>query len=85
MELVSEYKESMTTFIANCIQTLQRIPRIVPSLRIDPDMVVPEQIVFREAVYNAVTLNALALYDFVDFDSWLTSIIPAELAFSGSR
>jgi hypothetical protein len=51
----------------------------------DPDMMTPEQIIFRESVYNAVTLNALALYDFIDFDAWLTSIIPAELAYSGPQ
>jgi len=45
----------------------------------------PEQVIFRESVYNAVTLNALALYDLIDFDSWLTSVIPAELAYTGPQ
>lgn len=52
---------------------------------IDPDMMIPEQVIFRESVYNAITLNALALYDLIDFDSWLTSVIPAELAYSGPK
>jgi hypothetical protein len=46
-------------------------------------MMTPEQIIFREAVYNAITLNSLALYDLIDFDEWLVSIIPAELSYSG--
>lgn len=45
----------------------------------------PEQLIYRESVYNAVTLNALALYDSVDFDTWLTSLIPAELEYSGPQ
>ena len=45
----------------------------------------PEQVIFRESVYNTVTLNALALYDLIDFDSWLTSVIPAELAYTGPQ
>jgi hypothetical protein len=48
-------------------------------------MTTPKQIIFREAVYNAVTLNALALYDLVDFDAWLTTVIPAELAYTGPQ
>lgn len=45
----------------------------------------PEQVIFRESVYNAVSLNSLALYDLIDFDSWLTSVIPAELAYTGPK
>jgi hypothetical protein len=85
MELVSEYKDDMSKFIAGCVQTLQRIHTIKFVLTLDPDMMKPEQIVFRESVYNAVTLNALALYDLVDFDSWLTSMIPTELAYTGPQ
>ena len=32
-----------------------------------------------------MTLNPLALYDFIDFDAWLNTIIPAELSFSGPK
>lgn len=46
-------------------------------------MMTPDQIIFRESVYNAITLNALALYDLIDFDNWLLSIIPSELSYSG--
>jgi hypothetical protein len=48
-------------------------------------MMTPEQIIFRESVYNAITLNALALYDLVEFDEWLISVIPAELAYNGPQ
>jgi hypothetical protein len=85
MELVTEYKDDMTKFIAGCVQSLQRTnPSCVP-LTLDPDMAGPEQVIFRESVYNTVTLNALALYDLIDFDSWLTSVIPAELAYTGPQ
>ena len=85
MELVSNYKDHMTKFLAGCIQSLQRsIPSLVlVDVLIDPDMMTSEQIIFREAVYNAITLNALALYELIDFDEWLVSIIPAELSYSG--
>src|SRR5579859_931570 len=46
-------------------------------------MMTPDQIIFRESVYNAITLNALALYDIIDFDDWLLSTIPSELSYSG--
>lgn len=46
-------------------------------------MMTPEQVVFREAIYNAITLNSLALYELIDFDEWLVSIIPTELSYSG--
>src|SRR5947207_9968129 len=84
MELVSEYKENMTKFIASCVQGLQRTSLSQVILMKDLEMNTPEEIVFRESVYNAVTLNALALYDLIDFDAWLTTVIPAELAFTGS-
>ena len=45
----------------------------------------PEQIIFRESVYNAVTLNALHLYDLIDFDTWLVTLIPAELTYTGPQ
>ena len=32
-----------------------------------------------------MTLNPLALYDLIDFDAWLDTIIPAELSFSGPK
>jgi hypothetical protein len=48
-------------------------------------MTTPDQVIFRESVYNAVTLNPLALYDHIDFDTWLTTVIPAELSFSGPQ
>ena len=51
----------------------------------DLEMKTPEEVVFRESVYNAVTLNSLALYDLVDFDSWLSTVIPAELAYAGPQ
>lgn len=54
-------------------------------LILDLEMTTPGQTVFREAVYNAVTLNALALYDLIDFDTWLTTIIPAELTYTGPQ
>jgi hypothetical protein len=54
-------------------------------LTIDPDMISPQKIILREAVYNAISLNALALYDQVDFDLWLTTVIPAELAYNGPQ
>jgi len=87
MELVlSNFKENMTTFIAGCVHGLQRTSRWWCSLTCkDPDIMTPEQLIYRESVYNAVTLNALALYDAVDFDSWLTNLIPAELAYSGPQ
>jgi|SRR5277367_4285789 hypothetical protein len=85
MELVTEYKDDMTKFIAGCVQTLQRTLVHDLPLTLDPDMAGPEQVIFRESVYNAVTLNALALYDLIDFDSWLTSVIPAELAYTGPQ
>jgi hypothetical protein len=43
----------------------------------------PENMIFRESVYNAVSLNALPLYDVVDFDEWLVSVIPLELSYDG--
>jgi len=46
-------------------------------------MMTYEQVIFREALYNAITLNALSLYDLIDFDEWLVSVIPAELSYSG--
>jgi hypothetical protein len=51
----------------------------------DLEMKTSEEVVFRESVYNAVTLNALALYDLIDFDAWLTTVIPTELAFTGPQ
>jgi hypothetical protein len=48
-------------------------------------MTTPDQVIFRESVYNAVTLNPLALYDQIDFDTWLTTVVPAELSFSGPQ
>jgi hypothetical protein len=45
----------------------------------------PEKIILREAVYNAITLNALALYDLIDFDTWLTTVIPTELTYNGPQ
>lgn len=44
-----------------------------------------DHVIFRESVYNAVTLNPLALYDLIDFDTWLTTVIPAELSLSGLK
>jgi hypothetical protein len=45
----------------------------------------PPQIIFREAVYNAITLNALHLYDAIDFDNWLETVIPEELSYNGPQ
>ena len=36
-------------------------------------------------MYNAITLNALSLYDLVDFDTWLTTIILEELLYDGPQ
>lgn len=82
--LVTEYKDDMTKFISGCVQNLQRL-LLIYRANLDPEMMAPEQIVFRESVYNAVTLDALALYDFIDFDAWLDSVIPAELTYSGPQ
>lgn len=65
------YSKSPTYFLLKSLLTL------------DPDMMTPEQVIYREAVYNAITLNSLALYDLIDFDEWLVSVIPAELSYSG--
>ena len=89
MKLVSTHKTEMLTFLAGCIQSLQCTPLPISDLPIslfitDVDVVASDMDpFFRESVYNAITLNALALYDLVDFDSWLVSVIPSELSYSG--
>lgn len=83
MDLVSDYKEVMIKFIGDCIQSLQRL--FPPFFLISDSDMSPEHVIFREAVYNAITLNALHLHDEIDFDNWLNTVIPQELSYNGPQ
>ena len=80
MELVSEYKEDMTNFIVNYLRIFQPPPNM-PTM----NLIMSEPLIIRESLYSAITINALALYDLIDFDDWLRTIIPAELRVEGPR
>jgi hypothetical protein len=84
MDLVSNYKDVMVPFLGECIGNLQG-PSHCAWLMLDPEMMTPEKTLLREAIYNAITLNALALYDLIDFDTWLVNGISAELANNESQ
>jgi hypothetical protein len=79
MDLVSNYSDVMVPFLGECIDNLQGTS-LYAWLMIDPEMMTPEKTLLREAIYNAITLNALALYDLIDFDAWLVTGVTAELA-----
>ena len=83
MDLISNYKDDMFKFMGDCIQSLHRMSTHLSS-NLDSDMS-PNQIIFREAVYNAISLNALHLYDAIDFDDWLITVISQELSYNGPQ